>query len=66
MAFNMGLFLIAVCLIAIVLWDTFETIILPRRVMRGFRLARLFYRSTWVPWSMLARHRPFLPWVWVT
>src|SRR5215475_9701642 len=36
-----------------VLWDAFETIILPRRVRRRFRLTRLFYRGTWVPWSRL-------------
>ncbi len=42
----------------VVLWDAFETIILPRRVTRKFRLTRLFYRSTWRPWrafSLLLR-----------
>ncbi len=39
----------------VVLWDGFETIVLPRRVVRRLRLARLFYRSTWFPWSVLAR-----------
>ena len=29
------------------LWEAFETIILPRRVTRPFRLVRLFYRVTW-------------------
>ena len=53
-----GFLLIAVVLIAGVLWDTFETIILPRRVTRRFRLPRLFYRATWIPWSALARHVP--------
>jgi len=38
----------------VVLWDGFETIVLPRRVMRRLRLARLFFRSTWSPWSFLA------------
>jgi hypothetical protein len=42
-------------IIAIILWDVFETIILPRRVTRKFRLARIFYRSTWMPWSAVAR-----------
>lgn len=42
-------------LIAVVLWDAFETIILPRRVTRSVRLARLFYQSTWKPWSASAR-----------
>ena len=53
-----GFLLIAVVLVAGVLWDTFETIILPRRVTRRFRLPRFFYRATWVPWSALARHVP--------
>ncbi len=42
-------------LLSIILWDAFETIILPRRVTRRFRLARLVYRTTWIPWSAIAR-----------
>jgi len=42
-----------VALIAVVLWEGFETVILPRRVMRRFRLTRLFYRHTWLPWAKL-------------
>src|SRR5436309_8086404 len=38
-----------------ILWEAFETIVLPRRVARRVRLTRLFYRSTWIPWSALAR-----------
>ena len=38
-----------------VLWDAFETTILPRRISRKFRLTRLFYRSTWPPWRALSR-----------
>ena len=41
--------------ISVILWDVFETIILPRRVTRLFRLVRLFYRWTWIPWSAVAR-----------
>ena len=37
-------------LLAVVLWDAFETIILPRRVSGRIRLTKLFYRSTWKPW----------------
>ena len=40
-----------VVLIFTILWDAFETIILPRRVTRRLRLTSLFYRSFWVPWS---------------
>ncbi len=41
--------LIGTALIIIILWDAFETIILPRRVTRRFRLTRLFYHYTWLP-----------------
>lgn len=44
-----------ILIIAVVLWEAFETIILPRRVARRFRLTRLVYRVTWVPWRALAR-----------
>jgi hypothetical protein len=43
-----------IILVAIVLWEVFETIVLPRRVTRQFRLTRLFYRSTWIPYATLA------------
>jgi hypothetical protein len=42
-------------LLAVALWDAFETIISPRRVTRRFRLARAFYRSSWSLWSAVAR-----------
>lgn len=44
-----------VALILIILWDAFETIILPRRVTRRLRLTTLFYESIWRPWSGLLR-----------
>jgi hypothetical protein len=36
-----------------VLWEGFETIVLPRRVTRRLRLTRLFYRGTWLPWKKM-------------
>lgn len=44
-----------VLLITVVLWDVFETIVLPRRVTRRVRLTRLFYRFTWNPWWAVSR-----------
>jgi Ion channel len=41
-------------ILAVILWDAFETIILPRRVTRRVRLTRIFFRFTWVPWRALA------------
>lgn len=46
---------ISVVAILAILQDSFETIILPRRVARKFRLARLFYTITWGFWSEIAR-----------
>ena len=40
-------------LLLLILWDAFETIILPRRVTRRIRLTRLFYRYTWLAYSAL-------------
>ena len=41
-----------------VLLDAFQTIILPRRPVGRFRITRLFFLATWVPWTWLAGHWP--------
>jgi hypothetical protein len=41
-------------IIAGILLEAFETIVLPRRVTRRFRLTRLYYRVLWIPWRRLA------------
>src|SRR2546421_5151014 len=53
--------------IVVVLIDVFETVVLPRRVTRRLRLARVLYRTTWGPWQRMARlfrsstrHKDFL------
>src|SRR6266436_3359858 len=40
------------------LWETFESIILPRRVTRRFRVTRLFYQVSWAVWSVVNRWLP--------
>ena len=50
-----GAFAAGVAIFAIVLWDAFESIILPRRVTRRFRLTRVFYKSTWNGCKLLTR-----------
>src|SRR6202140_1637372 len=42
-------------IIWVVLLDAFETVVLPRRVMRHFKLTAWFLRRTWVPWRGIAR-----------
>ncbi len=42
------------CLFA-VLFDAFQTIILPRRATGRFRLTRMFYAVTWNPWVFFVK-----------
>lgn len=48
--------IVALLLIFFVLFDAFETIILPRRIRRRVRITSMAYRLTWAPWAGLARH----------
>ena len=43
-----------VVIICSVLLDAFETVVLPRRVTRHFKLTAWFYRRTWIPWRKIA------------
>ena len=43
-------------LVLLVVWEGFETIILPRSITRGFRLTRGFYRLLWPGVAAVARH----------
>jgi hypothetical protein len=43
-----------IVIIWMILLDAFETVVLPRRVLRNFRLTAWFYRRTWVPWRRAA------------
>jgi len=41
-------------IILVLLWEVFESVVLPRRVTRQLRFARLFYRVTWKVWKATA------------
>jgi hypothetical protein len=43
-----------IVIICVVLLDAFETVVLPRRVTRHFRLTAWFYRRVWIPWRKIA------------
>ncbi len=43
-------------LICLILMDAFETIVLPRRIKRSFRITSWFYRNTWGFWTKVASH----------
>jgi Ion channel len=47
--------IVGVLIISSVLLDAFETIVLPRKVQRAFRLTSWFYRHTWVPWVRVSQ-----------
>jgi len=53
---NVPAIIFGVVVIFVVLLDAFETIVLPRRVTRQFKLTAWFYRRTWIPWRKIARH----------
>ena len=45
-------------LIGLILVDAFETVVLPRRVTRRFRLTRLIVLNSWRVWVRVARQLP--------
>ena len=47
--------LLGVALILIILWEGFETVVLPRQVTRRARLTRIFYRYTWQSFATIVR-----------
>ena len=49
---------VSALLILFILMDAFETVVLPRRVTRPYRFARLFYRETWTLWKGASRCIP--------
>jgi hypothetical protein len=49
LAFAAGVF--AILLLAATAQDSFEVMLLPRRVLRRLRFVSLFYRVTWAVWS---------------
>jgi hypothetical protein len=46
--------IVGIVSILAILLDAFETVVLPRRVRRSFRITSWFYRRTWIPWRRLA------------
>jgi hypothetical protein len=48
--------IIGLVVVFAVLLDAFETVVLPRRVRRQYRITSWFYRRTWVPWRKITTH----------
>jgi hypothetical protein len=48
-------FLAGLLLLAVIVQDAFEVMLLPRRVVRRWRLMRGYFRSTWAIWAGIGR-----------
>ena len=46
-----------IAVVLLVLWEAFETLVLPRRVSRRLRFTRGFYRVLWGTWTRIGPHR---------
>lgn len=47
-----------VAIILALLWDAFETVVLPRRVSRRLRFTRIFFRPLWAAYAAMMRRIP--------
>lgn len=47
---------VGLLLLVVVLWDTFETIVLSKTVRRRYSLTSLFYRFAWRSWALLVKN----------
>ena len=45
--------IVGVAIVLLILLDAFETVVLPRRVRRHYRITAWFYRRTWTPWRRI-------------
>jgi hypothetical protein len=49
---------IGVLFVLLALWDSFEVMVLPRRITRRWRIARMYYRTTWRLWRRICQQLP--------
>src|SRR5690242_15886792 len=47
---------IGTVLVAVVLWDAFEVMLLPLPIRRNLRFVMLLVRGTWRFWRLIAQH----------
>ena len=53
-----GFTFVAVALIVVIFIDSFETMVLPRRVRHSYRLARAYYLPAWILWRAVGKIFP--------
>ena len=52
---NIAAVIFGIFCIGSICFDAFETIVLPRRVVRRVRLTKIFYRVSWALWAFIGR-----------
>jgi hypothetical protein len=55
---NWTVFGLCAALLLAILWEAFETLVLPRRIDYLLRFTGVFYRNTWKGWRLVARLVP--------
>jgi hypothetical protein len=53
---HIAITIVGLLVVLAVLLDAFETVVLPRRVRRQYRITSWFYRRIWVPWRKVTTH----------
>src|SRR6478609_3678778 len=56
-AMNLITLVLGLLVLALVFWDVFETIVVPRPTPGWFRIGRYFIRSSWRAWRAIGRRQ---------
>ncbi|MBC7807853.1 MAG: two pore domain potassium channel family protein [Akkermansiaceae bacterium] len=55
---NIAVLVFCIVMLGYIIWEGFETLVLPRRIERPLRGTSVFYQSFWAMWCALARRVP--------
>lgn len=54
--FMLAISLLGIAVVVLVLWDAFETIVVPKTVERRYSVSTIYYRAVWKLWDRLTLH----------
>jgi len=54
---RIAVLIVGIALVFVILWEAFETLVLPRRVSRRLRFTRGYYRVLWGTWTRVGPRR---------
>ena len=55
---RIAVLIVGIALVFLILWEAFETLVLPRRVSRRLRFTRGYYRVLWGTWIRVGPRKP--------